>query len=54
MLPMGILPYICIAAHEVGNVRCGRCGIELMYPFGSPAVKCSLCLFVTEIEVSEL
>jgi LSD1 subclass zinc finger protein len=54
MLPNGTLTYISVAAHEVGNVRCGRCEILLIYPLGAPAVKCSLCFFVTEIGVSEL
>lgn len=47
-------PPMFVAAHEVGKVHCGHCVTLLMYPFGAPAVKCSLCLFVTEIGVSEL
>ncbi|OQU87160.1 hypothetical protein SORBI_3003G218700 [Sorghum bicolor] len=35
--------------HQVGKMYCGQCDTLLMYPFGAPAVKCSNCLFVTEI-----
>uniref|UniRef100_A0A0E0C4L6 Zinc finger LSD1-type domain-containing protein n=1 Tax=Oryza meridionalis TaxID=40149 RepID=A0A0E0C4L6_9ORYZ len=48
LVPPPPSPYLN-KAHEVGKVHCGHCATLLMYPFGAPAVKCSLCLFVTEI-----
>jgi LSD1 subclass zinc finger protein len=49
------LPFFApLAEHQVGKVYCGQCDTLLMYPFGAPAVKCSNCLFVTDIGVSEL
>nr|CAD1827288.1 unnamed protein product [Ananas comosus var. bracteatus] len=39
------------AAHQVGNVKCGKCSLLLMYPYGAPAVRCSSCYHVTEIGV---
>ncbi|KAK8460475.1 hypothetical protein SEVIR_2G334751v4 [Setaria viridis] len=45
---------LVLEEHQVGKVYCGQCDKLLMYPFGAPAVKCSNCLFVTEIGASEL
>ncbi|MBA0786513.1 hypothetical protein Gotri_000126 [Gossypium trilobum] len=40
---------LTLSAHQVGLVRCDSCALLLMYPYGSPSVKCSSCLSVTEI-----
>lgn len=46
--------FVCclIAAHQVGQVKCGSCSVLLMYPYGAPSVRCSSCRFVTDIGVS--
>lgn len=34
------------------HVSCGNCRTMLMYPYGAPSVKCAVCHFVTNVNVS--
>lgn len=38
--------------NQAAHVNCGNCRTALMYPNGSPSVKCPVCHYVTNVSVS--
>lgn len=41
-------------ANQVAHVNCGNCRTTLMYPYGASSVKCAVCQFVSNVNVSVL
>ena len=37
---------------NVAHVNCGNCRTTLMYPYGAPSVKCAVCHYITNVNVS--
>ena len=47
--------WLCLhykVSNQVAHVHCGNCRTTLMYPYGAPSVKCALCQYVTNVNVS--
>lgn len=40
------------AHNNIAHVNCGNCHTMLMYPAGAPSVKCAICHFITNVNVS--
>lgn len=39
-------------SNQVAHINCGNCRTTLMYPYGASSVKCAVCQFVTNVNVS--
>ncbi|AEE84322.1 LSD1 zinc finger family protein [Arabidopsis thaliana] len=37
---------------QVAQINCGHCRTTLMYPYGASSVKCAVCQFVTNVNMS--
>lgn len=45
-------PYQASQAGPQSQIRCGRCGILLLYPQGASNVRCSQCAHVTPVSIA--
>ncbi|KAA8544812.1 hypothetical protein F0562_019597 [Nyssa sinensis] len=39
---------------QLAHVNCGNCHTTLMYPYGSPSVKCAVCQYVTNVNMGNV
>lgn len=50
---MHLLGFGYLLAPNMAHVNCGNCHTTLMYPYGAPSVKCAVCQFITNVNVSK-
>lgn len=43
-----------LLAPNIAHINCGNCHTTLMYPYGAPSVKCAVCQYITNVNVSTL
>lgn len=48
-----VLPFFLLAPN-IAHINCGNCHTTLMYPYGAPSVKCAVCQYITNVNVSTL
>lgn len=52
LLTCFFFPVCETAPNQFAHVICGHCRTTLMYPHGAPSVKCAVCQYVTNVNVS--
>ncbi|KAB5521799.1 hypothetical protein DKX38_026118 [Salix brachista] len=54
LAPFFFVWYKGLGYNQLAHVNCGNCWTTLMYPNGSPSVKCPVCQYVTNVSMANM